>query len=185
MGLVEARRCQTFRNLRITRSFAFLRSARLQGFVFGGFVRTIALVLIVAGLLGIVWVSMPNQADAQIFFGPSKMPAKWDARIPVPPRSTLLSSARPNPGHEVYSAEFLAPRSYHETVDFYQTELPKAGFTMGPKTANVSRRLYQQTFTDGTVRDKLTIHTRPGDDRGLLTIHIRYTLPPRAETTSH
>jgi len=113
------------------------------------------------------------------------MPAKWDARIPVPPRSTLLRSAQPNPGHDLYSAEFLAPRSYHETVDFYQTELVKAGFTMGPKTASVSRKLYQQTFTDGTVRDRLTIHTRPGDNRGLITIRIEYTLPPSANTTSH
>ena len=147
--------------------------------------RTIALAQIVGGLLGIVWVSMLTQADAQTFFGPSKMPAKWDARIPVPPRSTLLSSAQPNPRHDVYSAEFLAPRSYHETVDFYQTELAKAGFTMGPKNASVSRKLYQQTFTDGTVRDRLTIHTRPGDNRGLITIRIEYTLPPSANTTSH
>ena len=147
--------------------------------------RGIARVAIVAGLLVLAWLSMQNRGGAQTLFGPSKMPAKWDARIPVPPRSMLLRSAQPDPGHDVYSAEFLAPRSYHETVDFYQTELAKAGFTMGPKTANVSRKLYQQTFTDGTVRDKLTIHTRPGDNRGLMTIHVDYTLPPRANTTAH
>ncbi|HEY2485076.1 MAG TPA: hypothetical protein VGI36_08000 [Candidatus Binataceae bacterium] len=143
--------------------------------------RGIARVLIVAGLLGLAWLSMQNQAGAQSFFGPSKMPPKWDARIPVPPRSTLLSSTRPRPGGSVYSAEFLAPRSYPDTVDFYETHLAKAGFTMGPKTANASRKLYQRTFTDGTVRDKLTIHTRPGDNRGLLTIHIVYTLPSGAD----
>ena len=77
------------------------------------------------------------------------------------------------------------PRSYQDTVDFYETHLTKAGFTMGPKTANASRWLYQCTFTDGTVRDTLTIHTRPGDNRGLLTIRIRYTLPPGSDTTPH
>ena len=147
--------------------------------------RRIELLLIVTGLLGVVWVSMRNLAHAQIFFGPSKMPPNWDARIPVPPKSTLLSSAPPHPGASVYSAEFLGPRSYHDAVDFYETELPKAGFTMGPLTANTSRKLYQRTFTDGTVRDKLTIHTRPGDNSGLITIHIDYTLPPRADTNSH
>jgi len=152
--------------------------------VSGGCVRRIALLLIVAALLGVVWLSMRRQAEAQIFFGPSKMPPKWDARIPVPPKSTLLSSTPPHLGGSVYSAEFLAPRSYHDTVDFYETQLAKAGFTMGPKTASISRKLYQRTFTDGTGRDKLTIHTRPGDNRGLLTIHIEYTLPPGADTTS-
>jgi hypothetical protein len=148
-------------------------------------VRKIALVLIVAGLLGVVWVSMRKQAEAQILFGPSEMPPKWDPRIPVPQRSTLLSSAPPGPSGSVYSAEFLAPRSYHDTVDFYERELAKAGFAMGPKTASTSRKLYQRTFTDGTVRDRLTIHTRPRDNSGLLTIHIEYTLPPHADTTSH
>ena len=106
-------------------------------------------------------------------------------RIPLPPRSTLLSSTSPRPGRDLYSTEFQAPRSYQDTVDFYETHLTKAGFTMGPKTANASRRLYQCTFTDGTVRDTLTIHTRPGDNRGLLTIRIRYTLPPGSDTTPH
>ena len=147
--------------------------------------RTTAMVLVVAGLLGLVWVSMQGKADAQSFFGRSQIPTKWDARIPVPPRSTLLSSTSPHPDREVYSAEFLAPRSYQDTVDFYETHLAKAGFTLGPKTANASRRLHQRTFTDGTVRDKLTIHTRPGDNRGLLTIRIQYTLPPGADTTQH
>ena len=72
--------------------------------------RRIPLVLIVAVLVGVVWVSRPNRADAQNVFGPSKMPPKWDARIPVPPNSTLLSSTAPRPGGSVYSAEFLAPR---------------------------------------------------------------------------
>jgi hypothetical protein len=144
-----------------------------------------ALVLVVAGLFGLAWVSMRSPADAQTFFGPSRMPSQWDPRIPVPPRSTLLSSTSPRRGGSIYTAEFLAPRSYHATVDFYETQLPKAGFTLGPKTVNTSRRLYQRTFTDGSVRNRLTIHTRPGDNRGLLTIRIQYMLPPRADTASH
>ena len=96
----------------------------------------------------------------------------------MPPGATLLSSTPPHTGSDVYSAEFLAPRSYDDTVAFYEADLPKAGFTMGPKTANSQRKLYQRTFTDGTVKDKLNIHTRPGDNRGLITIHIEYTLPP-------
>lgn len=147
--------------------------------------RRIPLVLIVAGLVGVVWVSMPNRADAQNLVGPSKMPAKWDARIPIPPNSTLLSSTAPRRGGSVYSAEFLAPRSFDATVAFYERELLRAGFTMGPETASTLHRLYQRTFTDGTVRNRLTIHTRPGDNRGLLTITIRYMLPSGADTSAH
>jgi hypothetical protein len=137
--------------------------------------------LIVAGLAATV----PMRARAQLFFGPAKMPAKWDARIPVPPKATMLSETPPHAGSDVYSAEFLAPRSYDDTVAFYEAELPKAGFKMGPKTANSQRKLYRRTFTDGTVRDKLNIHTRPGDNRGLITIHIDYTLPPGGGSGSH
>lgn len=113
------------------------------------------------------------------------MPAKWDSRIPLPPKSTLLTSTGPHPGEYPYSAEFLGPRSYHDTVEFYETALPKAGFTMEPKTAHPKRMLYQRTFTDGTVKDRLTIHTRPGDNQGLLTILIEYALPPGADTSQH
>jgi hypothetical protein len=140
-------------------------------------VRKITLFLTIVGLLAAASVWMPMRAQAQLLFGPSKMPAKWDARIPLPPKSTPLSSSSPHPGDNVYRAEFLAPRSYHATVEFYESELPKAGFSMGPKTAIATRKLYQRTFTDGTVTDKLSIHTRPGDNSGLITIQIDYTLP--------
>ena len=145
----------------------------------------IPLVLMVAGLVSVVWVSMQNQAVAQNFSALSRVPANWDARIPVPPNSRLLSSTTPRPGGNVFTAEFLAQRSYHATVAFYEAELPRAGFTMGPVTASTQRRLYQRTFTDGTVRNKLTIHTRPGDKRDLLTITIRYMLPPGTDTSTH
>jgi hypothetical protein len=129
--------------------------------------------LVVAGLAATV----PMGVRAQLLFGPSKMPEKWDARIPLPPRSTLLTSTGPHPGEYPYSAEFLGPRSYHDTVAFYEAELPKAGFKMGPVTATPQRMLYQRTFSDGTVKDRLTIHTRAGDNHGLLTIFIEYSLP--------
>lgn len=143
--------------------------------------RKVSLILILAGILA----AAPLEVRAQLLFGPAKMPDKWDSRIPVPARSTLLSETPPHAGSDVYSAEFLASRGYTDTVAFYEAELPKAGFTMGPKTANSQRKLYQRTFTDGTVRDKLNIHTRPGDNRGLITIHIEYTLPPAASSASH
>jgi hypothetical protein len=141
-------------------------------------VRRITLIVIATGLLTAALVSAPR-ARAQLLFGPSKMPDKWDSRIPLPPKSTLLTSSGPHEGDN-YSAEFLGPRSYHDTVKFFEIELPKAGFTMGPVTASPKRKLYQRIFTDGTVKDKLTIHTRPGDNLGLITIQIEYTLPPRA-----
>ncbi|MGO9450858.1 MAG: hypothetical protein ACLQDV_07395 [Candidatus Binataceae bacterium] len=143
--------------------------------------RKIILLLMMAGVLA----ADPIRVGAQLLFGPAKMPPNWDARIPLPPKSTMIASTRPHPGENVYSAEFLGPRSYHDTVDFFETELPKAGFKMGPVTASPQRMLYQRTFTDGTVRDKLTIHTRPGDNQRLLTIFIEYTLPPGADTPSH
>ena len=144
--------------------------------------RKTALMLIVATLLVAAPALRPMRGESRAQSNSDnarKLPSNWDARIPLPVSAHLISSRTPQTG-QVYSAEFLASRSYHELVDFYETELPKAGFKMGPKTAIATRRYYKRTFTDGHLQYEVIISPRPGDDRALLLIHVNYT--PHAES---
>ena len=107
------------------------------------------------------------------------MPPNWDARIPVPPGATLISSTTPKDG-SAYTAEFLGPRGYADLVEFYESELPKAGFKMGQKHEISKRKLYKRTFSDGNIQDEVVISPSRADDPALLTIHITYRLPASA-----
>ncbi len=133
-------------------------------------------VLIVAGLLLATpaWGPSRNAAIAQLTAGyKGPLPPKWDPRIPLPEGVTLLSSTTPKTG-VVYSAEFLAPRTYKDLVDFYETELPKSGFKMESKVAIPARKVYNRTFGDQGILDSIVISPRPNDP-SLLTLHITYT----------
>jgi hypothetical protein len=103
----------------------------------------------------------------------SKMPPDWDARIPLPKGATLVSSTQPNKG-VVYSAEFTAPGDYKELVDFYEKEIPKAGFTLGPKVAVPARKVYNRSFMKEKVLDSVVIAPSPSDP-SKFSIHITYT----------
>jgi len=109
--------------------------------------------------------------------GANAMPPKWDARIPLPKGAVLVSSTEPKSG-VVYSADFTAPGTYKELVDFYETELPKAGFKMGPKVAVAARKVYNRTFTYTDILDSVVISPSSADP-SKLTIHVAYTPPPK------
>jgi len=108
--------------------------------------------------------------------GANATPPKWDSRIPLPKGAVLISSTAPKAG-VVYSADFAAPGSYKELVDFYESELPKAGFKMGPKVAVPARKVYNRTFTYTDILDSVVI-SPSSSDPSKLTIHIAYTPPP-------
>src|SRR5205085_2637858 len=59
------------------------------------------------------------------------VPESWDSKIPLPAGAVLMNSAAPKDG-VVHSADFSAPGTYSDLVNFYETQLPKAGFAMGP-----------------------------------------------------
>ncbi len=103
----------------------------------------------------------------------STMPPDWDARIPLPKGATLVSSTKPTQG-VVYSAEFSAPGDYKSLVDFYEKEIPKAGFTLGPKVAIPARKVYNRSFMKEKVLDSVVI-APSASDPSKFSIHITYT----------
>lgn len=127
----------------------------------------IAAVLLIASPLPIRSTSAWAAASA------SATPPDWDARIPLPKGATLVSSTQPSKG-VVYSAEFTAPGDYKSLVDFYETEIPKAGFTMGPKVAVPARKVYNRSFSKESVLDSVVIAPSPSDP-SKFSIHITYT----------
>lgn len=101
------------------------------------------------------------------------MPLLWDSRIPLPPGAVLTSSTKPSKGI-VYSADFLVPGEFKELVDFYEREIPKAGFKLGSKVAVPARKVYNCSFTRLAILDSLVISPRP-DDPSKYMLRITYT----------
>ncbi len=101
------------------------------------------------------------------------MPLLWDSRIPLPSGAVLTSSTKPSKGI-VYSADFLVPGEYKELVDFYEREIPKAGFKLGSKVAIPARKVYNCSFTRLAILDSLVISPR-ADDPSKYMLRITYT----------
>jgi hypothetical protein len=133
----------------------------------------VSLLAIVAALLIASPIPMRTPNAIAAAEASSKMPPDWDARIPLPKGATLVSSTQPNKG-VVYSAEFTAPGDYKSLVDFYETEIPKAGFTLGPKVAVPARKVYNRSFMKEKVLDSVVI-TPSANDPSKFSIHITYT----------
>jgi hypothetical protein len=101
------------------------------------------------------------------------MPLLWDSRIPLPSGAVLTSSTKPSKGI-VYSADFLVPGDYKELVDFYEREIPKAGFKLGSKVAIPARKVYNCSFSRLDILDSLVISPR-ADDPSKYMLRITYT----------
>ncbi len=138
--------------------------------------------LAVAGLLvtAPVWAQAPNGAAAPSpAVSAPTMPPQWDARIPLPKGATLISSTVPKAG-VVYSADFTVPGDYNELVKFYETEIPKAGFTPGPKMAFAARKVYDRSFGTSDILDSVSISPSPTDPSKFI-IRIAYTPPSKSD----
>ncbi|HKM99417.1 MAG TPA: hypothetical protein VJX23_02790 [Candidatus Binataceae bacterium] len=142
--------------------------------------RKIIQLLAVAGLLvaAPVWAQAPNSAAAPpTAVSAGAMPPQWDPRIPLPKGATLISSTVPKSG-VVYSADFAVPGDYNELVKFYDTEIPKAGFTPGPKMAFAARRVYDRSFGTADILDSVLISPSPTDSSKFI-VRIAYTPPSK------
>lgn len=100
-------------------------------------------------------ISIP--AFAQTGTPSQAMPQEWDSRIPLPPGAVLVKSTVPKNGGVVCSADFLVKGDYKELVDFYETQLPKAGFDMGPKVAVPARKVYNRSFIRNNLLDSVVV----------------------------
>ena len=117
--------------------------------------------------------------DAQTAPAPSSSPAlppKWDPNIPLPPGATLISSTTPKVG-VVYSADFLAPGDYKDLMDFYERELPKAGFGLSSKVAIPARKVYNRNFVRAGVLDSVVISPSTTDP-SKFDVHIAWSPEP-------
>ena len=109
------------------------------------------------------------------------MPENWDPSIPLPPGAVLLSSSVPKTG-VVHSADFSVKGDYKELVDFYEKELPKAGFSMGPKVAVPARKVYNRNFTKGDNLDSVVVSPST-QDPSKFSVHFAWT-PDEAKPKS-
>lgn len=101
------------------------------------------------------------------------MPESWDSKIPLPPGAVLMNSSAPKDG-VVHSADFSAPGNYKDLVDFYETELPKAGYAMGPKIAVAARKVYNRTFSKRDALDSVMV-SPDAKDPSKFTVHIAWS----------
>ena len=132
-----------------------------------------------------VVASIPHFAHAQGAPAASSsptLPQGWDTSIPLPPNAVLLNSTVPKVG-VVYAADFAAKGTYKELVDFYERELPKAGFAMGPKVAIAARRVYNRNFNRGGNLDSVVI-TPSTTDPTKVNIHFAWSSQTPAQKPS-
>jgi hypothetical protein len=108
----------------------------------------------------------------------ANLPPKWDPRIPLPKGATLISSTQPKAG-VVYSADFAAPGTYKDLVNFYETELPKAGFSLGSKVASPARKVYSRSFSAFEILDSVVITPDPKNPSKFV-LQIAYTPPAKS-----
>jgi len=112
-------------------------------------------------------------ADASPPAASAAMPQHWDSNIPLPPGAVLLNSSVPKTG-VVHAADFSVPGDYKGLVDFYETELPKAGYSLGPKVAVPARKVYNRNFSKGDMLDSVVI-SPIANDPSKFSVHFAWT----------
>src|ERR1700736_3670714 len=103
---------------------------------------------------------------------PAGLPSKWDKRIPLP-EGTAVKGEKP-PVQAAQTVEFSVPGDYDHTVAFYQDELPKAGFTLGPSVKVPAPKVYNVNFTRAGVQDTISIFPDKAEP-SKLAMRIVYT----------
>ena len=130
--------------------------------------------------IAILMIALALGTHAPAFAAPSPdasssptMPQNWDYRIPLPAGAELRDSSVPKIG-VVYAANFAVKGGYKELVDFYEKELPKAGFVLGPKVAIPARKVYNRNFTEVGNLDSVVVSPDPKDPSKFI-VHIAWT----------
>jgi hypothetical protein len=123
--------------------------------------------------------ALPSFVDAQAAPAPassSALPQGWDAKIPLPAGATLVSSTAPKVG-VVYSADFAVAGNFQELMDFYERELPRAGFGLSSKVAIPARKVYNRNFVRGGALDSVVISPSTTDP-SKFNVHIAWSPQP-------
>ncbi len=107
---------------------------------------------------------------------PEGLPKHWDKKIPIPPGSTV-STVKPPVGI-VQAVEFDSPGDFDTLINFYNTELPKAGFDLGPHVKVPARRAYNLNFSKASVQDTVSIYP-DSEDPTKFNVKVVYEIPSR------
>jgi hypothetical protein len=110
---------------------------------------------------------------ASAAYSAASMPNGWDPKIPLPPGAVLVSTKYPKTG-VVYSATYVVAGDYQQLVDFYEKEIPKAGFVPGPKVMMPARKVYNRSFSRKSTLDSVVITPSP-DHPDKFELSITYT----------
>ena len=127
-------------------------------------------------LILVLTISFPILSNGYAFADATPaaaMPERWDSNIPLPPGAVLLNSSVPKAG-VVYTADFSVTGDYKQLVDFYEKELPKAGYSLGPKVAVPARKVYNRNFSKGNGLDSVVISPLTNDP-SKFSVHFAWT----------
>lgn len=142
----------------------------------GGRTARFALIAIAALLIPAVAIAadqaQPPAGASQADSLPAGMPKEWDQRLPIPP-GAQVTKVYP-PAGVIRSVEFTVPGTFDELVKFYEEQVPKHGFALGPKVKNAARKVYNLNFTSKGVLDSVSIY--PTQDPGKFTVKLSYEL---------
>jgi hypothetical protein len=107
---------------------------------------------------------------------PEGLPKKWDKKIPIPP-GAVVASVKP-PSGIVQTVDFTAPGDLDTLINFYNTELPKAGFDLGPHVKAPARKAYNLNFSKASVQDMVSIFPDTKDP-SRFNVRVVYEVPSR------
>ena len=107
---------------------------------------------------------------------PAGLPKKWDKKIPIPP-GAVVAVVNP-PSGIVQTVEFSAPGEFDGLVNFYNSELTKAGFQLGPHVEVPTRKAYNLNFSKASVQDSVSIFP-DAKDPSKFTVRVLYEVPNR------
>ena len=107
---------------------------------------------------------------------PKGLPKKWDKKIPIPP-GAVVAVVNP-PSGIVQTVEFSAPGEFDGLINFYNSELTKAGFQLGPHVEVPTRKAYNLNFSKASVQDSVSIFPDQKEP-SKFTVRVLYEVPNR------
>ena len=134
------------------------------------------------GALAAALVLIPAAASQAGLLGSKKpklpvgLPKKWDKKIPIPP-GAVVAVVNP-PSGIVQTVEFSAPGEFDGLINFYNSELTKAGFQLGPHVEVPTRKAYNLNFSKASVQDSVSIFP-DAKDPSKFTVRVLYEVPSR------
>jgi hypothetical protein len=107
---------------------------------------------------------------------PKGLPKKWDKKIPIPP-GAVVTAVKP-PSGIIQTVDFRVPGEFDGLINFYNSELTKAGFQLGPHVEVPARKAYNLNFSKASVQNTVSIYP-DSTDPSQFTVRILYEVPNR------